>query len=278
MKVRWDFHFDCMGVRFERTHRYEALISKEDAAAFGLPAVAFTGLIGIEPDETSKDPLAEQTGKLRITLPGRQDGTQSLAYWMAQHVTEQVTFSQGKMKINWGLVLGELLPDTPEEVEQLGEERYFAKAQLIEMIPPPTFEGSTLQKVSSSPLMKQFNAADSATNPIDRFLGLFKILEDLYGPTSGKVKIADSLKASAELFQLAHRHLHITKNGIDSQFTQSDFNQLIDKLVRMRHECAHLRSAKDFGITHGASRVTTDVQPLIPLLRSLTFEAVGMRL
>jgi hypothetical protein len=278
MRARWEFHFDCTGIRFERVHEYEAPITEEDAEGFGLPAVAFTALIRLEPDEKSYNPMAEQTGKLKITVPGKQQETESLAYWMARHVTEQVTFSQGEMKINYGLVLGELLPDTPEEAEQLGEKRFFAKAQLVEVIPPPAFDGSTLAKVSSSPLMKQFNAADRATNPIDRFLGLFKILEDLYGPTSGKVKIADSLKASAELFQLTQKHLHLTENGINRPPTQAEYHDLIDKLVKVRHECAHLRSSKKFGITHGDHRVTTEVEPLIRPLRSLAFEAVQGRL
>lgn len=284
MRARWDFHIECTGVRFERVHKYEATITKEQAEAFGLPAQEFNALIAIEPDEESYSPLIEQTGKLKITLPGNNEATENLAFWLSRHVAQQVTFSQGEMKINYGLILGEHLPDTPEEVEQLGDKPFFGKANLVEVLPTPSFDGSSLQNISSSPLLKQFNAADSAKNPIDRFLGLFRILEDLYGPTSNKVKkgkkvtLAESLKASDELFQLTLQHLYITENDIDRQPTKDDFFELVAKLVNMRHECAHLRTSENFGIPHGNPRVTTEVEPLIYPLRTLTFEAVQMRL
>ncbi|MBA3239915.1 MAG: hypothetical protein H0T60_01650 [Acidobacteria bacterium] len=282
MRARWDFHIECTGVRFERVHNYEAQITKEHAKEFGLPEEPFNALITIEPDEKSYDPLIEQTGHLRITTPGNNEATKDLAFWLARRVAQQITFSQGEMKINYGLILGEHLPDTPEEAEQLGDRSFFGQANLIEVRPAPTFDGSFLHNVSSSPLIPQFNAADSAANPIDRFLGMFKILEDLYGPPSKKVQkgkrvfLADSLKASSELLQLTQQHLHITENGTDRQLTKDDFFRLIDKLVKMRHECAHLRTSENFGITHGDPRVLTEVEPLTNLLRGLTLEIVRM--
>jgi len=188
-----------------------------------------------------------------------------------------VTFLQGELKINYGLVMGQLLPDTPEEVAQLGDRPYFATARLVEMRPPPTFDGSEFDILSTSPLIKQFNAAVSATNPIDKFLGLFKILEDLYGPSSKKITLAEALKASNDLLQISQKNFHKTENGIDRPMTQDDFNELIDNLVKTRHECAHLRSSKNFGITHGHPRTSSEVEPLNVLLRDLAHEAIRLR-
>jgi hypothetical protein len=84
MQSQWVFHFECEGFTFGRSHKYKAPIAVDHAQAFGLPESAFEALIDIEPDSESKNPLCEQTGKLKITLPGRQEQTSDLAYWLGQ--------------------------------------------------------------------------------------------------------------------------------------------------------------------------------------------------
>jgi hypothetical protein len=257
-------------------HKFGVIITKEDAEDFGLPSQEFEALITIEPDEGSDDPLVQQRGKLTVTVPGNQEQTKSLAHWPAEQMAHKVTFLQGELKINYGLVMGELLPDTPEEDAQLGDKRFFATARLVKMRPAPVFDGSEFYTLSSSPLIQQFNAAVNAKNPIDQFLGLFKILEDLYGPHSKKVTLAESLKASMDLLQIAQRNFHKTESGVERPLTVDDFNQLMENLVKTRHECAHLRSSKNFGITHGHPRTSSEVEPLNSLLRDLAFEAIKL--
>jgi hypothetical protein len=169
------------------------------------------------------------------------------------------------------------LPDTPEEEGQMAEGPYFAEARLVEVLPTPSFDGASLQKLATSPLVEQFNAANRAKNPIDRFLGLFKILEDLYGPTARNVKLAEALRSSAELLRIAQKHLRVAEDGVERPLTQDDFSGLVDRLVRARHECAHLRSSKGFGVTHGDPRVTTEIEPLTGPLRDLMYEAIQTR-
>ena len=50
MRARWDFHIECTGVRFERVHKFGAMITEEQAEEFGLPAQRFEAIITIEPD------------------------------------------------------------------------------------------------------------------------------------------------------------------------------------------------------------------------------------
>jgi hypothetical protein len=277
MRARWDFFIDCVGIRFERTHKYKAQMTEQHARTFGLPNVAFEALIVIVPDDESKNPLIEQTGKLKITLPGNNEQTRNLAFWLAEKVAHQVTFAQGKVKINYGMVLGEHLPDTPEDESQINDTPFFGNVQLIEVLPTPTFDGSSIKAVSSNPLIQQFNDADHAKNPIDRYMGLFKILEDLYGPTSGKITLADALKSSRQLGGFAQQHLHMSENEKDRALNQTDYFQLVDKLVKARHECAHLRSQKNFGVTHGHPRVSAEIEPLIGPLRELAYYAIQNR-
>jgi hypothetical protein len=278
MRVRWEFFIECTGIRFERVHKFEAEISEKHSKPFGLPVQEFTALITIEPDEKSYNPAIEQTGLLKITLPGNNEQTKDFAYWLSRQVARQITFSQGEVKVVYGLVTGEHLPDTLEEAEQLAEGPYFYEARLVEVLPTPSFDGSSLEKLATHPLIEQFNAANKAKNPIDRFLGLFRILEDLYGPTAKKVTLAEALKASAELLQIAQKHLHVAEDGNERPLTHDDFTGLVDSLVHARHECAHLRSSKGFGVTHGDPRVTTEIEPLTGPLRDLTYEAIQMRL
>jgi len=70
----------------------------------------------------------------------------------------------------------------------------------------------------------------------------------------------------------------MTEKGTDRTLNQADYFQLVDKLVKARHECAHLRSQKNFGITHGHPRVNADIEPLIGPLRELAFHAIQDRL
>jgi len=180
------------------------------------------------------------------------------------------------MRILYGLVKGEFVPETAAEIEKLGEKKYFARVQLVEVLPVPEFDGSILGKLSSSPLIEQYNVADRAQSQIDRFLGLFKILEDCYGPKNSHFKLADALKTSQELFTLASNLRIRDKNtGVVTDLSdKKSYDELMVKLVKMRHECAHLSRSKNFGITHGDFRIKSWLEPLLPALRALAFLTV----
>lgn len=80
MRSRWEFHFECAGVRFERVHKFNALITKEHAEGFGLPAKEFEAVITIEPDEKSYDPAIEQTGRIKIIVEPLADLVRLLSF------------------------------------------------------------------------------------------------------------------------------------------------------------------------------------------------------
>lgn len=276
MKSRWDFFIECEDIRFERVHKFLAAVTAEHATAMGLPAESFDAEIVIEPDKESYDPTVEQTGKLKVTVPGTQEQTKTAAYWLAKNAADQITFSQGRVRINYGLVTGEHLPETPDEEKQIGDTPYFAQAQLIEVKPAPSFDGAALTSVKSSPLLQQFNDANAAKNPIDRYLGLFRILEDVYGPTDKKTHIAQALKSSDELFSFAEKHISIEQSGKPTNMTRNDFSNLVDKFVKARHQCAHLQRKKDFGITHGDPRARMEIEPLAKMVSELAREALRL--
>ncbi len=272
---------------FERIVEYDLTVSKEHAEDIGLPAIEFEARVVIEP-EVEKPYSIKQRGKIHIFLPGRQE-TKDLAYLMANAIANQITFSQGKMDIDWSFVGNELLPEALEEAEKLGENRFGYTMKVEEMLDKVPFNSASLQNLISNPLIEQFNIANSSPNPIDSFIGLFKILEDLYGSTplkpafikptkkkgnNKKQELKPSLKSSDELNQIILDNISMNQNGVTRPISQTEIEKLIDKLVDTRHECAHLRSSKGFGITHSDYRVKTEVEPLLESLRALVYDAV----
>lgn len=269
MRVRWQFYFWYEDLKFERTYTFGIPISKEHAEAFELPAEVFEAKVTIEADE-EKHGHVTQRGIINIYLPGDNEQTKDLAYSLAINFAEHITFSMGKIKLDGSFISNELLPETPEEEATVGENRFGWTVQIKEVPERVAFDSASLQRLTNNPLIKQFNEANNAASPIDRFIGLFKILEDLYGGHP----IKPALKVAAELKQIALEHLQIEDGGSTRQITEAEFEGLIDKLANTRHECAHLRSSIGFGITYGDARVQSDVEPLLDALESLAFEAV----
>lgn len=281
MKSQWKFFFESKHFRFESTHKFVGEIGKEQAGAFGFAPEKFEFQMDIEPDSEPRFSWMQQTGTLKIVLPGGMEQTKDLAHWIAIHASEHISFFHGELNLPGGFVGGEHLPETPEEEEQLGENRYFYIVSLVEAVPPNIFDGSSFQyKVNSSTgsVLKQYNAALKAKNPIDKFLGLFRIVEDFYGPTSKKQTLAEALKESVELLAIARQKLKFVEKDGNRELTKVDCAQLVDNLVRIRHNCAHLRTSKGFGISHGDPRVEAEVEPLIDPLKTLAFETIRIKM
>jgi len=268
MKVRWQFFFTYEDLKFESSYTYEVTVTAEQAEHFGLPREGFKAEVTVGPYE--KKHGLKQFGKIHITLPGTGEQTKDLAYSIAFTFAEYVTFTQARIELDGSFISNELLPETPEEESEVGDKRFSMTLQIREVGEKVPFDHAALQRLTNSPLIKQFNEANNAKSPVDRFIGLFKILEDSYGGQPVKA----SFKNSPELKQIALQELTIKENGTTRPFSQTDFEKLVDDLVDTRHECAHLRSSTGFGITYGDARVDTDVEPLLEALEVLAFEAV----
>jgi hypothetical protein len=273
MRVRWQFYFDYEDLKFERVYEYLVSITPEHAEAFGLPAEEFDAVLTLEADEENHGKV-RQRGIINIFLPGTNTQTKDLAYSLAISLAEHISFSQARIELDGSFISSELLPETPEEEAEIGENRFSWTMQVREVLDKIPFDSNFLQKLTNNPLLKQFNEANNAKSSVDRFIGLFKILEDLYG--GHPVKAA--LKSSTDFMQLALQHLKIEESGAVRQISQTEFERLVDDLVNVRHECAHLRSSTGFGISYGDARVQSDVEPLLVPLEILAYEAVQTRL
>jgi hypothetical protein len=179
------------------------------------------------------------------------------------------------MTINGGLVSNQLLPETPEEEAEVGDGPCSLFLRLRTVPEKTPFDGGLLEKVTNNALLRQFNAANDAKNPIDRFIGLFKILEDLYGGRPIKKALCDS----KELREIALDCLKTSHGGDTTvQITVPEFEKLLAEFVSTRHQCAHLRSSVGFGISYSDIRVQGTVVPLLNPLEALARAAVQKKL
>lgn len=282
MKSKWIFRFECKAFRVESIQRFGGYIDREAVVSSGMTPVNPDFTLTIEPDEDTTHSEHGQFGKLGIILSGDKEETEEIAYWIADHISEYISAFNGQLRISYGFVAGELLPETMEEQERLGENRYFATVRLIKEASPRPLNPEAMQSFtldsSLSPMLKQFNVALSANSPIDQFLGLFKILEDCYTNSTDRNRIAIRLKRSNELAKIARRYLKKKQPNVSKALSHNDYFRLIDELVSIRHQCAHLISKRGFGIPHGDPMVRKKVLPLIVPLRRLALEAIRIRL
>lgn len=273
MRVRWLFYFEYEDLKFEKVHTYGVQISAKDAAAFGLPAEEVEAKVTIGPDEKRSSDV-RQLGQMNIFLPGNSKETEDLAYSLAINLAERISFSQASIKLDGSFISNELLPETAEEEALVGENRFSWTVQVREVPQQIPFEPSAIRTVNNDPLIRQFNEARNAKSPIDRFLGLFKILEDLYGGRPVK----KSFKESPELWEIAFQHLKLEDRGTEREISQTELETLIDDLVNTRNNCAHLLRPQGLGITYGDARVQSEVTPLLGPLETLAYEAIQRRL
>lgn len=274
MKIQWTFRFEYEDLKFERPIKYNVEITKEHAKHFGLPEAAFTAELIIKADE-AKPEKVKQTGQILLTLPGNYKDTEEMSYDIVHNLAEHITFSQGRISLA-SFVSNEMLPETVEEATALGDKRFGYALSFKETSPQVPFDAAAIGKVRGHPLVTQFNRADRAGDPIDQFIGFFKILEDLYGANSKK-GLKDSFKNSPELVNSA---LRLKRGEGERQrcLSEQEVGNLLGQIVEVRHECAHLKSTIGFGLRYGESRVNEIVEPLLPPLRILAHIAIQTQL
>lgn len=277
MRTRWEFMFEHEDLNFEKPSHFVAKLSKDEAKQFAMIAPSgLTAQVKIESEVLEHEKI-KQRGKIHITIPGLGEETKNLAYHLAGSISHQITFALGRIDIIGSFISYELIPETDTEAAEIGENRYSIFMNLVEVPPRIPFDGSVLKGARIHPLLIQFNNADKALSAIDRFIGFFKILENLYGPRS-REGLAKAFKNSNELRLLALENLVMMQNGQTRPIKEGESENLFDELVSTRHQCAHLSGQQNFGITYGDPKVEEVVEPLLIPLRILASAAVEKRI
>jgi hypothetical protein len=273
MKTEWWFRFETKGLFFQKEHKY--IGTTNDAVSLDifdtLQKISFD--FRIVPEKESKHPSVDQSGTLYITIPRPYDEkSKSIAYTLAHMIAQRINFESCEFRILGGAFFGKRIAETPEEEKEVGDAPYFAELHIVEVEEPYAFDSKSFADNSKAPLdtglVSQYNESKKAHNPIDKFLGFFKILESRY--TSTKQKLKECLENSEELFKIYRR---IFKFGSIEQARHS-FTEFIGAIVHARHRCAHLKANKSFGYVPVDPRIEIEVKPFLIPLEILTYEVI----
>ncbi|TRO81727.1 methylamine utilization protein MauJ [Desulfuromonas acetexigens] len=274
MKTKWHFHFQTNDFVFEKEHKFIG-------SANGLNVNIAENLpenleleISISPDKEKNNPNAEQTGTLYITLPLTHDEAKPVIHHLAFMISQKIAFDHGDFKLLGGLLVCERLPETPEEIEEVGDTPFSVVVNLVEAVPPPKFDSQKFAKKSEDSidfrLVTQHNEARNTKNAIAKFIAFFKILESQFPPTHKKQHIKDTLKTNSDLLNVFTSIFEFTTEEEALQ----GFISFIDSIVHARHRCAHLKVNKNFGYLPFDPKIKEEVEPFLGPLEALTYETI----
>lgn len=266
MKTRWEFFFDTIGFKFDREYKYKGeAIPPEGSKEHDGAAIPF--VVKFIPDEQDDKQSINQTGRLVVELPLYDDEAKDFAYHVAYLAQQKISFEHGRLKIHSAFIVGKRIPETKEEEAEVGDSPYFATFKFKEVVEAPKFDPKSFSSPKISPdslrLLSQYNSAKSANNPIDMYLGLFKIIEDQFCGKNRKETIGEALKGSDLFFELYKKTFSVQETKQQDSAVQELFRDFVKKLVHIRHNCSHLKSKRNFGYSYDDSRVDTEVKPTL---------------
>jgi hypothetical protein len=275
MKTKWQFFFETKDFVFEKEHRFRGSMPKgavSGRSTEGEEKIEFE--MSIVPGKERKRPSAEQTGIMYITIPYNYEGGKEVIKGLAYLLSQRISFDFGELKLNTGMIMCERFPETPEEKELVGDAPFAAEVHLEEVVPPPTFDAKRLIDQSAvtmdTRLVAQHNSARKNPNPIEKFLGFFKIIETLFVPHNKNVSLQDALLSNEDLYNLFTKVIRYD----NPQLYEKEYKRFIFRIVSGRHRCAHMRLKKDFGYWASDPRVKDEIEPQLQTLEVLTYHAI----
>lgn len=216
---------------------------------------------------------------LEITVPGRPEENRHIASEIAIFLSDFIQFSFGPFSIKGGFLLYERIPDNEEEREEIGDKPYGAEMQFEEVkeckINLDYFNihvGSFWQKRR---IFSAFVDGQNSISPIDQYRNYFRVIEDYYITEDGN--IAAQLKDSDLKYRVVS-WLESRPNGfekIEQRHIDSTAERLIDVMVKLRHQCSHLKSKTEFGFSRYELQKMGHINDFLPLLKGLAFGIIN---
>lgn len=274
MKTEWQFFFNTKDLIFKKEHKYKCTANGDEIHS-NVVSGEFSFDLKITPDKDCKNPQFDQTGQISITLPLSYDDAKTVVHGMLHNIIQKLSFDSGGIfNIQGGMMFGTYIPETPEEEEMLGEHRYFAEMNMVEVVAPPEFDSESLAEISNKPLdmglVSQHNVTRLSKNPIDKFMGFFKIIESQFPIKNKKQSIRECLEVNRELLDVFKRTFKFETD----EKANSSYIQFIKNILHARHRCAHLRRSKNFGYVPSDPKIAEEVEPHLGALEVLTYEIV----
>ncbi len=248
-------------MKLETEYLYEVTLSPPVAVESGAIRVN-KALARIVP-KVSADQAGELSlGELCIELPGDVEQTKPLAIQLSRSISEQITFSQGRFKIDYALMCCKRIPETDDEALIVGDRPFWVNVSLQEALEPPVFDptifsGSTMTP-ETLPLIAQFNDTSQDKSPIRQYLGYFRIIESVHHSPYPNISLESALAQADDL------------RRVYSFFNRDEtYDNVVKRIVKTRHKCAHLKLPRGFGFTPLDPAVETEVRPLLQLVAAL---------
>jgi hypothetical protein len=235
------------------------LTPRENFAELSAKEIDFDFLVEIKPSVREKDPF---DGYVYITVPGKPEDSYFFAQMLAHALTEHLAFFYEDFKISWGMISGERIPENDEEVEVIGEAKYWMQINVQEVSLPLKFDRRVFSLLplsrSFQRIIQQYNTARKSKNPIDRFLGMFKVLEVQFH--AEKRKVREALLRNKDFRQLVVENIELKRDsGEFSRIREDELPGWVNALVEIRDKCAHLKN--QFGYAPYDPGVDEEVKP-----------------
>lgn len=232
------------------------------------------------------EPVVKETvprgklARLLLTVRGTPETHYPFAYRLATQITDHLGFYYDRLRLLGGHVGTERIPESEEEAALLGDKRFGAKVNVVEVPPPIPFDREHLRLFPFSGglerAIRQFNAARDASSPIDGFIGMFKVVETLYH--KGNLRAREALRRDAEFRGLLKNSFENVDDGVTSPPTDQDVDEMIAEFVEVRDNCAHLREHNAFGFAPGDPAVLGRVEPFLGILEDAARAAINQRI
>jgi hypothetical protein len=260
MRAEWIFQFEC-AMKLETEYLYEVTLSPPVEIAPDAIRVN-RALAKIVPKISAAQVRGVSIGELHIELPGNVEQTKPLAIQISRTISEQITFSQGRFKVDYALMCCKRIPETDDESSIVGDSPYWVHASFQEALEPPVFNPMIISGSSMSPetlsLVAQFNETYQDKSPIRQYLGYFRIVESVYHSPYPNLSLESALTQS-DILRQAY-----------SLFNRAEtYNDAIKRMIQVRHKCAHLKLPRGFGFTPLDPAVETEVRPLLQLVAAM---------
>lgn len=232
--------------------------------------------------ETAESPHPRGKSEwIELHMAGAPERYFPFAQQFATEAIGKLAFFYPGLAISGGFSEGERVPETEDEAAAVGDKRHVVNVSLREVDGPISLSRDhvTLLPFMSGleRIIRQYTTAREARNPIDGYLGMFKVLETLY--YRGKGHTIAVLKQNSELREVL-RHSYRTRQADDEPWREPDdrsIDSMIEDMVRTRDQCAHLRDHNAFGYAPGDMAVFRDVEPMFGIVAGAAREAIRGR-
>jgi hypothetical protein len=279
VKSRFRYAFVSKSISFDGTQELKgiakgSLTPRKNIADLVPKQIDMDFRIEIVPSKEGNDDRFPD-GELYITLPGDPDDSVFMARTLSHGLAEHLSFFYEDFKIAGGMESAERIPENDEEAKIIGGGKYWARAQIEEVPPPIPFDRRILSLFPYSRefqrIIEQYNSAKKSKNPIDHFLGMFKVIESQFN--IGKKKARGALLNNKDFCQFVLKNIRRKRGtGERTAIRDHELRNFLDILINIRNRCAHLREQNGFGYAPYDAEVFEEVKPHSNLIEYLATE------